>query len=1230
MAGNEVGRYVLPIIPSIEGIGPAIDKKLGRAFDDLSKNASKALSEGVKSGTAQAEAAIKASSAKIAALKDKQADAIGRVTVAQKLLTQAEARGNIAGHARAVEQVESARRKEAAATKAVESETRSLVKAEKDLVDAQDRAKRGGGFGGGTSSFLSGITSELNGVTSKFSTVGRGAGAGFAAGAVAALAAGGLVAAGANAAGLIADGFKSVVDAGVDFDKTMNNFQGVTQASASDMKTLREQAIALGGDTKLAGVSAADAADAMTELAKGGFSIQESMEGARGALQLHTAAQISAGEAAKIESSALSAFGLSAGDATHVADLLANVSNKTQGEITDFALALQQAGPAAHGFGLSIDDTLTSLGVFAKMGMRGSDAGTSLKTMLLSLTDGSKPAVEALNDLGVKAYDSNENFVGMRDLFGQIAEAQKRMTPAAFQAASAVLFGSDAIRGAMIAGQNGVPVFDDVKAALEHQGGAAELAAAQMQGLPGIIESIHNTVDTMKLSLYDLMSGPLQSIGAQAQSAFGELASAITSHKAELIGFFTDFATAAATALSGTLRLVGQFTEGIGVMGDGLGDVVGFIDQAAEAFANLTGDDERAKYWHDQAQGAFGWGDGVKAAARALQTTADAVNNLKPGIQSAGDAAKNSAQFVKDLGDHVKLLPDQKTIVFTDQNLPAIQANLDLTKYKVETMPDGEIKLTALTQQATDEMDAWREAQASAPPTRIGVEPYVSPGAIAQLKASLLAGASAPGASPAPPPNSPGSVILPGFTPPRALGGIFDGLRSIASFASGKLPGQAMIQAPVAGAGLVQWAEPSTGGEAFIPINGGDRSKKIWAETGRRLFSFGQGGFLAPDVEAAEELAGTPYSKGNRTDCSGMAARVIARTLGVPESGLMTTKNAAQWLAQLGFQPGTGGPGQLSVGWYDHGPGQNDGHMAITLSDGSNAEAGGSNNAFTIGSGAAGASSSEFDQHMFLPTLFGEGAPGSLSGFGGGAAGGTAGVGPGGQAGSYSAPDPKTVREATEKVADADARSREADLRVKELKADASESEKESAKNAADKAKREAADARADLAAAQKGKFTAAKDGKSGSGSDGGGLGDLGKILGGGVLESFGLDGSVLPNLSELGVVKLANAIMNIGYSPQGDGSFAGGLLGGLGVPGGGGLMTAAIGQFAGIATPDMPAPGTPASGAGFGPPPGPVDQSRNVSISVDSGPTSAEIGNVVRREVNNVDRLHTYVPPGV
>jgi hypothetical protein len=118
----------------------------------------------------------------------------------------------------------------------------------------------------------------------------------------------------------------------------------------------------------------------------------------------------------------------------------------------------------------------------------------------------------------------------------------------------------------------------------------------------------------------------------------------------------------------------------------------------------------------------------------------------------------------------------------------------------------------------------------------------------------------------------------------------------------------------------------------------------------------------------AESFVGTPYSQASRNDCSGAASQLINAALGQdPRSSFMSTQTAPQWLGSRGFVMGDGPPGTLRVGWYNHGSAPNDGHMAITLPDGTHAESGGSHGTFELGGSAAGAEDSEFDHHAYLP-----------------------------------------------------------------------------------------------------------------------------------------------------------------------------------------------------------------------------------------------------------------------
>ena len=130
----------------------------------------------------------------------------------------------------------------------------------------------------------------------------------------------------------------------------------------------------------------------MTELAKGGFTVEQSMSAAKGTLQLAAAAQIDAASAATIQANALNTFGLKADYAAKVSDVLANAANASSAEITDVAYALQAGGSVANQFGLTVEDTAAAIGLMANAGIAGSDAGTLLKSALLALTDQGEPA----------------------------------------------------------------------------------------------------------------------------------------------------------------------------------------------------------------------------------------------------------------------------------------------------------------------------------------------------------------------------------------------------------------------------------------------------------------------------------------------------------------------------------------------------------------------------------------------------------------------------------------------------------------------------------------------------------------------------------------------------------------------------------------------------------------------------------------------------------------------
>jgi TP901 family phage tail tape measure protein len=317
---------------------------------------------------------------------------------------------------------------------------------------------------------------------------------------------GGMVGLGA-AVGGVGAAFNDMIKTGMAYRSELNTMNAVSGATATQMKQVAVAAKQLGNDTDLANTSAGDAAAAMTELAKGGFTVEQSIGAAKGTLQLAAAAQVDAATAATIQSQALQAFSLDASNAARVSDILAGAANASSAEMTGIAQGLQQAGTVANQFDVSIDDTATSLAMMANAGIQGSDAGTLLKSALLAVTDQGKPAQQAIDDLGLSIYDANGKFVGMRSLMEQLQDASENMTDEQYQAATATLFGSDAMRLAGIAAEQGGEGFDKLKGAVTRQGQAAEVAAAQTEGLPGAIGRVQNAWETAQTQIYEATEG---------------------------------------------------------------------------------------------------------------------------------------------------------------------------------------------------------------------------------------------------------------------------------------------------------------------------------------------------------------------------------------------------------------------------------------------------------------------------------------------------------------------------------------------------------------------------------------------------------------------------------------------------------------------------------------------------------------------------------------------------
>jgi TP901 family phage tail tape measure protein len=239
---------------------------------------------------------------------------------------------------------------------------------------------------------------------------------------------------------------KTAVTSAADYEQSLNVFKSVSGATADEMVQVGAKARELGNDISLPGVSSKDAALAMVELAKAGLSVNDTMAASKGVLSLAKAGQMDTAVAAEVAANALNAFGLKGTDATRVADLLAAAANASSANVSDLAFSLQMSSAGAAAVKVPIQDLTSMIGEMANNGIKGSDAGTSLKTMFMNLiptTDKAKASMKALN---LDFYDAKGNFVGTRDMIDQLQKGTAKLTDEQKAQHIENIFGADSSR----------------------------------------------------------------------------------------------------------------------------------------------------------------------------------------------------------------------------------------------------------------------------------------------------------------------------------------------------------------------------------------------------------------------------------------------------------------------------------------------------------------------------------------------------------------------------------------------------------------------------------------------------------------------------------------------------------------------------------------------------------------------------------------------------------------
>lgn len=317
--------------------------------------------------------------------------------------------------------------------------------------------------------------------------------------------------------GMVVAGFGAAIKAAADFDQRMALVQTLSKSTAGQMSQLRDAALHVG---QAYGYSANQVADAEAELVKAGVSVSDILGGALvGALTLAAAGQTNVAQATEIAATAMTQFGLTGRDIPHVADLLAAGADKALGSVGDLGYALDQAGPSAHLFGVSLEETVGTLAAFAQAGQIGERGGTEFNQMLIQLANPSHEAATLMQQLGIEAFDAGGKFVGMANFAGELQDKLGPLTQAQRTNAEAVIFGSRAIKAANILyveGQAGIEAWTKKV----NDAGFAELqAAGKLNSLTGDWQKFEAAVTEALIGAGEGSQGVLRTMVQDATGA---------------------------------------------------------------------------------------------------------------------------------------------------------------------------------------------------------------------------------------------------------------------------------------------------------------------------------------------------------------------------------------------------------------------------------------------------------------------------------------------------------------------------------------------------------------------------------------------------------------------------------------------------------------------------------------------------------------------------------------
>lgn len=373
----------------------------------------------------------------------------------------------------------------------------------------------------------------------------------------------------------------AAVNTGNEYESQMSRVKAISGATSDEFKQLNDQAIQLGADTAF---SAKEAAEGMENLASAGFNTKEIMAAMPGMLDLAASSGEDLATSSDIAASTLRGFGLAADQAGHVADVLAKNSAQTNAAVGDTGEAMKYIAPVALNAGWSLEQVTAAIGEMSNAGIKGEQAGTTLRGALTSLMNPSSAQAGAMQTIGFTAYDTSGKMKSLSEIIGELREKTSGLTDEQRDDAIATIMGTNALSGMQILLKDGSASLDDLTASLvDSTGAASDMAKTMQDNVKGSIEQAKGSIESLAIKFQQTAAPAIKEVADKVQDLANKVL-AMTPDQQQMLLKLAGVASAAGPAAMG----LGKIVEATGKlhigMSDGIGSIQKFVSEGSEKF----------------------------------------------------------------------------------------------------------------------------------------------------------------------------------------------------------------------------------------------------------------------------------------------------------------------------------------------------------------------------------------------------------------------------------------------------------------------------------------------------------------------------------------------------------------------------------------------------------------------------------------------------------------------